>query len=48
MEIKATFDTNILLSLKPDIFIKLCMMGDLLSAEAPPDQFYIDRMNEKF
>jgi hypothetical protein len=48
LEVRATFDTNILLSLKPEIFIKLCMIGDLLATEAPPDQYYIDRMNDKF
>jgi hypothetical protein len=37
LEVRATFDTNILLSLKPEIFIKLCMIGDLLATEAPPD-----------
>ena len=36
-EVRATFDTNILLSLKPEIFIKLCMIGELLMTEAPPD-----------
>lgn len=44
-EIRAMFDTNILLSLKPDIFLKLCLITELLSTETKPEQFYIDRMN---
>ena len=44
-EVRASFDTNILLSLKPEIFIKLCKLTDLLSTEAQSDKFYIDRRN---
>jgi hypothetical protein len=43
-EIRASLD-DILLQLKPEIFIKLCLMSELLITEAKPNKFYIDRMN---
>ena len=44
---RARFDTEILLQLKPEIFLKLCRLPDLLVTEAKPEQYYIQKMNKK-
>jgi hypothetical protein len=46
MEVRAQFDSTILLELKPRIFFKLCRINDLLVTEKTPDQWYLDRMTQ--
>jgi hypothetical protein len=47
IDINACFDSKILLELKPEIFLKLCMIQYLLGPEAKPEKHYIDKMNKK-
>lgn len=47
IEVKASFDTDVQLQLKPEIFGKLCRIGDLLVTEVRQDEYYINKMNKK-
>jgi hypothetical protein len=47
IEVKASFDTEILLQLKPAIFLKLCLMPEVLMSEGKPEQYYVEKMNKK-
>lgn len=47
LEVRASFDTDIQMQLKPAIFSKLCTMGTLLVTETKQDEYYINKMNKK-
>ena len=47
IEIQASFDSKILLELKPEIFLKLCMIQHLLVPEAKPEKHYIQKKDKK-
>jgi len=47
IEVRASFDTDIQMQLKPEIFGKLCQIADLLVTEAKQDEYYINKMNKK-
>jgi hypothetical protein len=47
IEVRASFDTDIQMQLKPEIFGKLCRIAELLVTEAKQDEYYINKMNKK-
>ena len=40
VEVIARFDNDILLQLKPEVFLKLCRISELVIAEVKPEQHY--------
>lgn len=47
IQVKASFDTDIMLQLKPEVFLKLCLINKLLVTETKPEYYYINKMNKK-
>lgn len=47
IEVRASFDTDIQMQLKPEIFGKLCRIAELLVTEAKQEEYYINKMNKK-